>query len=112
MVVEDDALVRSVVREVVVDLGYSVIEAEDAAAALISFGDHPEIAFVLTDVIMPGGMTGVELARQIQQRGPQIKIVLMSGYPRADIEARGLSLSGLHLLRKPFSRADLVQALR
>ncbi len=112
IVVEDDKLVLSIMRQVVTDLGYTVTEAENAAEALAAFEGHPQVELVLTDVIMPGDMDGIGLAREIQQQNPETKIIVMSGYTQADIESRGLSVRGLQLLRKPFRRAELIEALR
>jgi signal transduction histidine kinase len=78
LVVEDDALVRKAVLQIIEDLGYAVIAAEDGAAALKAFEDHPEIELVLADVVMPGELDGLELGHEVLRRRPEVKVLLMS----------------------------------
>jgi PAS domain S-box-containing protein len=108
LLVEDDPNVRRVVRQQLIDLGYPVIEAENGAQGLEMIEHIPDIAIVVSDVIMPGGMNGRQLAEVVRQRYPAIRIVLMSGY--AD-EADANLASDLPLLAKPFDRQELARAL-
>lgn len=108
LLVEDDAHVRRVVRQQLVDLGYPVIEADNGAQALEMVEQIADIAIVVSDVIMPGGINGRQLAELVAQRQPQVRIVLISGY--AD-EARAGDDS-LPILGKPFTRQELAQALQ
>ena len=78
LVVEDDARVRRVAVARLRGLGYRVIEAGDAAAALAALSHHPEIAMIFTDVVMPGGMSGDELAEAALARRPDVKILFTS----------------------------------
>ena len=108
LLVEDDANVRRVVRQQLVDLGYPVIEAENGSQALTMIDQIPDIAIVVSDIIMPGGLNGRELAATLHQERPGVRVVLMSGYHEentADGEA-------LTVLAKPFVRQDLARALR
>jgi len=107
LLVEDDANVRQVVRQQLIDLGHPVIEAEDADQALTMVAQIPDIGIVVSDILMPGSRNGRQLAEQIRQDHPQMRIVLMSGYADED---------GKHqeppILAKPFVRNELAQALR
>ncbi|UCV28757.1 PAS-domain containing protein [Ferribacterium limneticum] len=109
LLVEDEPNVRRVVRQQLIDLGYPVIEAEDGAQALDMIDQVHDIAIVVSDVIMPGGLNGRQLAEQTLARRPQMRIVLMSGYTdEADADAT----SDLPVLAKPFDRQDLARALQ
>ena len=109
LLVEDEPNVRRVVRQQLIDLGYPVIEAENAAQALEMVEQIPDIALVVSDVMMPGGLNGRQLAEQILGLNPQMRIVLMSGY--AD-EPEFQTPGDLPVLAKPFVKLDLVQALQ
>ncbi len=107
LLVEDEPNVRRVVRQQLIDLGYPVIEAEDGVQALAMIDQIPDIAIVVSDVIMPGGLDGRQLADRVRMRLPDMRIVLMSGY--TDEADAG---SDLPVLAKPFVRQDLARALR
>lgn len=109
LLVEDEPNVRRIVRQQLIDLGYPVIEAENGAQALDMIEQIPDIAIVVSDIIMPGGLNGRRLAERIRHDHPAIRIVLMSGY--ADESDSG---PGEHLpvLAKPFVRQDLARALQ
>lgn len=112
LVVEDNEALRRVVLRQVAELGYRVLEAEHAAAALTILKREP-VAVILTDIMMPGGMNGVALAREARERWPDVKVVLTSGFPDADID-KGLGEFGdtTQLLSKPYRRDELAAALR
>ena len=107
LVVEDDADVRRVVRQQLIDLGHPVIEAEDATQALAMVEQIPDIAIVVSDILMPGELNGRQLAERIQQALPRMQIVLMSGYADEDGAA-----GTMPVLAKPFVRQDLARALQ
>ena len=109
LLVEDEPNVRRVVRQQLIDLGYPVIEAENGSQALELVENVPDIALVLSDVIMPGGINGRQLASRILEERPGVRVILMSGYAEAPSDERSGSLP---LLSKPFSRQDLIRALR
>ena len=106
LLVEDDAAVRQVVRRSLLDLGYAVLEAENGVEARAILANTPGIALLLTDVVMPGGVDGRDLAREARDLHGIPRVLLMSGHmpSRADP-------GGLPLLLKPFSPAQLVAAL-
>src|SRR5205823_5582162 len=81
LLVEDDDGVRAITRRILGNLGYKIYEAESAKQAFDVWREHRhEIALLLSDVVMPGGMSGRELADQLRAEKPSLKVVLMSGY--------------------------------
>ena len=109
LLVEDDPDVRKVVRKLLVDLGYPVIEAENGAQAQELVGQVADIHIVVSDVVMPGGISGIQLARHLRNAYPMIRILLMSGYNQ---EADDATASDVKILAKPFTRSDLAHALQ
>ena len=108
LLVEDDANVRRVVRQQLIDLGYPVIEAENGDQALVMIEQIPDIALVVSDVLMPGAINGHRLAEIVLDQHPGMRIVLMSGYS----DEAPAHLASLPLLSKPFIRQDLARALQ
>ena len=108
---EDDARVRRVAVSRLIDLGYEVIEAENGAAALERLKQHSDIALLFTDVVMPGGMTGDELAEIVRRERPEIKVLFTSGYAEPEIAGRELAASG-SWLKKPYTARELAERLR
>lgn len=80
LIVEDDAAVRDLAITMFEAEGYTVLTANNAVEGLDTFKSHPEIGLVFTDVIMPGGVTGVEMTKQILEIRPSALILLASGY--------------------------------
>ncbi len=111
LLVEDDAAVRASTRRLLETLGCEVIEAAAAAPALAALAEDAAIGLVLSDVILPGETTGVELAKAAAARRPALKIILMSGYPERSFRKNGAPEIPFPLLRKPFSGSELAQAL-
>ncbi len=112
LVVEDDPEVRTLAVTLLSGLGYQVLEAATGAAALEQLGSPTRIDLLLTDVVMPGGMNGCELAVEVERRIPGIKVLYISGYPEDAIIHNGRLDADAELLQKPFRRADLAQAAR
>ena len=112
LVVEDDDDVSATVVEMLTDLGYRTLEAENAKAALKILAKHPEIDLLFTDIVMPGGMTGTELAREARRLYPRLKILLTSGYTARAMANGFHDIEGLELLNKPFRKRDLAARLR
>ena len=108
LLVEDDPAVRRVVRQQLVDLGYPVLEADNGALALELIEQVPDITLVLSDVVMPGGVNGRQVASRILAGYPEVGVVLMSGYAEgwSDGEA-----DRLPVLVKPFTKQELARAL-
>ncbi|WP_429925722.1 PAS domain S-box protein (plasmid) [Agrobacterium vitis] len=111
LVVEDDARVRRVAVARLDDLGYRVVEASNAAEALERLELHQDIALLFTDVVMPGGMAGDELAQHARRKMPDLKVLLTSGYAEPEIAGRELAYSG-SWLKKPYTSKELAIKLR
>jgi PAS domain S-box-containing protein len=108
LLVEDDKEVAALTREMLATLGFSVTHVEGPAAALEFAASAPSIDFVLSDVMMPGGMSGVELAARLRERFPDLPIALATGYAEA---AAALDRDRFKLLLKPYSVEQLAEAL-
>lgn len=111
LVVEDDARVRRVTVSRLTSFGYEVIEAENGAQALSQLERHEDIALLFTDVVMPGGMTGDELANRVRAEKPHIPVLFTSGYAEPAIAGRELALSG-SWLKKPYTARELAVRIR
>lgn len=109
LLVEDDDEVAALVSEMLQQLGYAVTRAATAAAALGALSNGRSIDVVVSDIMMPGGMNGVELAHELRQRRGKLPILLISGYPEA---ARGGERrEDIRILAKPFRIDELASAL-
>lgn len=113
LVVEDEPAIRGLVHKVLVKLGYRVLEAATGVAALEVWQQYQsEIALLLTDFVLPDGMTGMELARQLLEAAPRLRVIFTSGYS-PEIAGRELDLQeGVNFLAKPFDPHKLAQAVR
>jgi len=112
LVVEDEAMIRSNVHECLQQLGYEVLAAESGEVALKICEEHRgRIDLVLTDLVMPG-MGGHELAGELALRHPGVKMLFMSGYTEDSAARRDILLKGSAFLQKPFSVADLSNAVQ
>ncbi|WP_371681949.1 response regulator [Neorhizobium sp. T7_12] len=107
---EDDDEVAALVSEMLEDLGFQVVRAATAAAALGALANGRRIDLVFSDIMMPGGMNGVELAKEIRSRRMDLPILLTSGYSEAAKQAA--ESQGIKILRKPYQLAELSEALR
>jgi DNA-binding NtrC family response regulator len=105
LVVDDEAEVRALVREILTLHGYNVIDTGDPIEAR-RIAEAQPIHLLLTDVVMPI-MNGVELAKRVEAASPSTKIVLMSGYSTAAVKG-----SGRPLISKPFKTSDLVNTVK
>ena len=124
LVVEDDPRVRKVTVQRLKSLGYEVVEAPSGQGALETLDRQSDIDLVFTDIVMPGGIDGVQLAEKVRNKYPKIKVVLTTGYPRGalDIEpddddgdgdAAGVSgMTNWAILRKPHTKRELAQKIR
>jgi PAS domain S-box-containing protein len=112
LVVEDDADVRAYSCETISELGYHVLSAETGAAALRIFDNNPDIRLLFTDVGLPGGMNGRQLADEARKRRPGLKVLFTTGYARNAIVHDGRLDAGVDLITKPYSQAALSEKLR
>lgn len=110
LVVEDEVAVRSACRRILERAGFNVLEASNGANALAETTDHVDL--LLTDVIMPGGVSGKELAENLQREHPDLKVVFMSGYNADVIATRGILETGISVIEKPFTTSDLLNKVR
>jgi PAS domain S-box-containing protein len=112
LVVEDDDGLRSYTSDILKELGYSVLSASNgvAALALLSKGDH--IDLLLTDVVMPGGLNGRQLADKAIAKQPGLRVLYMTGYTRNAIVHHGRLDAGINMISKPFSFEELAAKVR
>jgi CheY-like chemotaxis protein len=112
LVVEDDEDVRNYSSDTLRDLGYDVIEAANGRAALQILNIHPEVAVMFSDIGLPGGMNGRQLAEEARRRQPRLKVLFTTGYARNAIVHDGRLDPGVELITKPFTQAALSAKLR
>jgi PAS domain S-box-containing protein len=112
LIVEDDEEVRMTAADMLSELGYSVLKARDADAALTIIESGIAIDVLFTDVVMPGKLQSSELARKAQQRLPSIAVLFTSGYTDNAILHGGRLAQGVKLLTKPYTREELARKLR
>jgi PAS domain S-box-containing protein len=112
LVVEDDPAVRRVVVTQLAELGYHVLEAEDGQKALTMITNGVAIDLLFTDVVMPGGLSGRQLAAAAKTHLPALKVLYTSGYTENSIVHQGRLDAGVYLLSKPYQKPDLAQKLR
>jgi PAS domain S-box-containing protein len=112
LVVEDDAMVRNFVIAQLHSLGYKTIAAADGRSALAQVASGQPFDLLFTDVIMPGGMGGRELANEVAKRRPGTKVLYTSGYTDNAIMHHGRLDDGVLLLTKPYRKAQLDQMVR
>jgi PAS domain S-box-containing protein len=110
LVVEDDARVRRVTTARLRSLGYEVIEAGNGAAAFTLLAANPKIAMIFTDVVMPDGMNGDELAEAALAAKPDLKVLFTSGYAEPAVARHGLGAGAW--LKKPYTAAELAEKIR
>jgi len=110
LVVEDDGDVREYIVSALTQLGYSVLEAAEASAALSVIERHPEVDILLTDVGLPG-INGRQLADEASRRHAGIKVLFISGYAKDAIVHNGVLDAGVELLSKPFTMNSLAQKI-
>jgi PAS domain S-box-containing protein len=111
LVVEDDPLVRGYVIAQLGGLGYKTLIASEAEGALALVDQGAEFDLLFTDVVMPGGMNGRELAEAVLKRRPGVKVLYTSGYTDEFVHEGRLD-SGIALLRKPYRKSDLSHKIR
>ena len=112
LIVEDDALVREYVVTQIGRLGYDTLSAGNAAEALAIIDGPGRIDLLFTDVIIPGGMNGRQLAIEAQTRRPGLRVLYTSGYTENAIVHHGRLDAGVLLLAKPYLNSDLARMIR
>ncbi|MEM6934823.1 MAG: response regulator [Pseudomonadota bacterium] len=112
LLVEDNAELLKVTQIMLEQLGYTVCGASDGEAALRLLASDQPIDLVLSDVVLPGSLSGPELINRARRHQPALKAIFVSGYPRELLVNAGFDASRDRLLTKPFRRSELSQALR
>ena len=112
LVVEDDPLVQGYVIAQLGSLGYRTLTASDGASALALVDQGSSFDLLFTDIIMPGGMNGRELAEAVRLRRPGVRVLYTSGYTDDTMIHEGHLDPGVALLQKPYRKADLSQKIR
>jgi two-component system CheB/CheR fusion protein len=111
LVVEDNDKVRAATVSGLESLGYAVLEAKTGPDAITLLGSDEPIALVFSDIVMPGGMTGYDVAERVRAMKPDLKVLLTSGYRDLGVKA-GKMARDAKILGKPYTRAQLACALR
>jgi CheY-like chemotaxis protein len=108
LVVEDDADVRDAVIETLLSSGYRVLSARDGPEALATLDKDSSIDLMFSDVLMPHGMSGVELVQEAQRLRPGLRIMLTSGYSSQALAEN----PGFPLIKKPYRLSELIRRIR
>ena len=113
LVVEDEPSLRILVRNVLERNGFEVMEAASGVAAMELWDkDKPHVDLLLTDMVMPDGMSGRQLAERLKADNPEIKVLYTSGYS-TELLGKDLALEeGTNFLQKPYPPAKLIQTVR
>ncbi|MEA5451609.1 PAS domain-containing protein [Leptolyngbya sp. CCNP1308] len=112
LLVEDNTLVRDYARQQIESLGYRVLVAETGPTALEMLQQQPEIDLLFTDVLMPGGLNGRELAAAAHRLRPHLRVLYTSGYSENILTHREGPEAEIPLLHKPYQRAELAHKIR
>lgn len=112
LLVEDNAEVRQITRQRLVELGYSVIDASDGTVALSILQQQQSVDLVFSDIVMSGGMSGFDLASWVRSNRPSLKLLLTTGYADEAVRAQAPHLKDVSVLRKPYTMKELGLAIR
>jgi CheY-like chemotaxis protein len=112
LVVEDSEGVREYAKELLENLGYEILEAEDAEEALRLLAEERRIDLLFTDVVLPGAITGRVLAIHARDKRPGLPVLYTTGYTRNAIVHQGRLDPDVHLLNKPYTQQDLAKKVR
>jgi signal transduction histidine kinase/CheY-like chemotaxis protein len=112
LVVDDEPPVRMLISELLTDLGYAVQVAWDGPSALQTLSSLAEVDLLVTDVGIPGGMNGRQLADAAREQRPGLKVLFITGYADTVLSVKGLLGTGMAVMTKPFAISDLVAKIR
>lgn len=113
LIVEDEPVLRSMARDILEECGYRILEASSGKDALAVWKKRSgEIDLVLTDMVMPDGVSGVDLAEQLLAKRPGLKIVFTSGYTANEVNQEMLTRTGASFLSKPYTHTELAKTVR
>jgi len=112
-VVEDEPTLRALVRKVLERDGYDVIEAPSGLAALeLWSAKKPHVDLLLTDMVMPDGISGLQLADRLKTENPGLKVIFTTGYSSELLGKDFVLKEGVNFLQKPYPPQKLVQTVR
>lgn len=109
LMVEDQEEIAQLGRAILEDLGYDVVQCPSASKAIDLLDHDSDFRLIFTDIVMPGGINGVELAKEVRRRMPAMPILLTTGYSDRALDAESAAFD---LVRKPYRRAELAQRIR
>jgi PAS domain S-box-containing protein len=112
LVIDDEPTIRMLVTEVLTDLGYTAIEAADGPAGVKVLASDARIDLLVTDVGLPGGMNGRQVADAARELRPELKVLFITGYAENAVLSHGHLAPGMHVLIKPFTMDDLATRIR
>jgi len=112
LVIDDEPTVRMLITEVLEDLGYMALEAADGASGLELLQSNPQIDLLVTDVGLPGGINGRQVADAGRTLRPDLKVLFITGYAHNAASWEAQLAPGMHLLTKPFSMDDLTSRIK
>ncbi len=113
LIVEDEPILRDMARDILEECGYRILEASSGKDALDVWDRQPDrIDLLLTDMVMPDGISGVELARQLLANQPRLKIIFTSGYTANEVNQEMLAQTRASFLSKPYTHTELAKTVR
>jgi signal transduction histidine kinase len=112
LVVDDEPTVRMLVVEVLLEMGLTALEAPDGAGGLEILNSNAKIDLLISDVGLPGGMNGRQLADAARSKRHNLKVLFITGYAENAVLSHGHLEAGMHVLTKPFTMADLARRIR
>jgi CheY-like chemotaxis protein len=113
LIVEDEPILRSMARDILEECGYHILEASSGKEALDVWNRQAnEIDLLLTDMVMPEGLSGMELAKQLLATRPRLKVVFTSGYTANEVNQEMLAQTRASFLSKPYTHTELAKAVR
>lgn len=112
LIVDDEADLLIAATELFRTMGYTVLTALSAEDAIDRLWHTAGISVLFADILMPGGMNGIQLAREVRQMNPEIKIILASGYPLPALKEEHGSMDEFDFINKPYRLADIARCLR
>jgi CheY-like chemotaxis protein len=112
LVVDDEPTVRMLVAEILEELGYKAIEAADGAAGLRILESNVRIDLMVTDVGLPGGMNGRQMADYSRASRPDLKVLFITGYAESAVIGNGNLDANMHVMTKPFSVEGLAMRIK
>ncbi len=112
LIVDDEASIRMLIAEVLGDLGYSAIEAADGTAGLKVLQSDVRIDLLITDVGLPGGINGRQMAEAARETRPGLQVLFITGYAENAAISNGHLEPGMHVLAKPFAMEKLAARIK